>query len=185
MRSPDLQLSVAIGAPTLADCLTLAIIAVGGPDNIRETSFFDLYTSRSGLIELRDISNSLFLPDSGTVVQIASVLEGEFALLQSPGENLSCWFGAADLRASRSRRRLERMLRAVGALFVTVGLEEAPMPTDTSFAEGRALEGSEDYALVAASRIDPSEHFRIEVNHSLLDCYQDLAFLATIFGRSP
>lgn len=180
-------LAIAFGAPTLADCLRLAVLSLGGQDNIRETSYFDLYTPRSGLVDPAGVCDDLFRPGAGTTIMIASKRKGEVGVVCAPNEDLSCWLGLTDI--TESEERVAAMLGDEKLLLLAIGDTESPPVTDRAIAKGTLLEGSEDYAFAAATRTDISDAFRLEINHDLLRGYPPLAWVAPLFAalqrRSP
>ena len=169
-------LSISFGATSLADCLELALTAIGGRARLGRSSYFDSYGTRNGEIALNLVDEGLFLPAAGTVLCVSSTIEHEFANVMPPGEGLRSWRGMSDHR-SRLQDRVLSMLRSGKALYLAIGVDESPVVSDEILGEGRIMQESGDYTVAAAWRLALDLPFETAINEELLRGYPDLGWI--------
>ncbi|MEZ5367397.1 MAG: hypothetical protein R2748_34905 [Bryobacterales bacterium] len=181
MRTVPLSLS--FGATSLADCLDLALISIGGRARLERVSYFDVYGERSGEIESSHVSEELFVPELGTTLCLRSVAAQEFANVSPPSPVLKAWCGLSDHRSDIADR-IPRMLDSVGTLYLAIGIEESPDVDDELLAAGAIVERSCDFALAACWRSTLNLPFERAVNEELLRRHPELNWIAAAFGRA-
>lgn len=178
-----LPLSLSFGATSLADCLDLALISIGGKGQLKHPWYFDLYSSRTGEIEISRVNEDLFEPELGTTLCLRPVAAQEFANVSPPSPVLKAWCGLSDHRSDIADR-IPRMLDSAGTLYLAIGIEESPDVDDELLAAGAIVERSCDFALAACWRSTLDLPFERAVNEELLRRHPELNWIAAAFGRA-